>query len=236
MKIKKTILFLLSCVLIIGCLSPLQVNAKVNKNDSTNLNFKNASSDTIIGYMDGVAIRKKDVDEKTGEILLDTTSKNTVLVDIKNADEIPNINYTIQPRLIDGSQYWYQEATVKMVLVDNYRYNQTTYDLYLTVANARSMANKFDVSSTETIATFIAGLIPGMQVPSAVILVGQLKRSQVASDIRSYTDFDKQVRVRFIESSYGKFYKVIYWDGRTLDYTMSSSEKVAYTQLRLPVH
>ncbi|WP_195264106.1 hypothetical protein [Clostridium sp. 1001275B_160808_H3] len=235
MKSMKKIALLLVFCLCLNTIIPTKAYAQTMTSNLSN-DLSEISDDTIIAYIDGVPITKNDVD-KNGRILLDTSSveKNTVSIkDVVDTSKNPNENNTIQPYLIPSGTTWYQEATVKKILSVQ-GFSQETYDMYLTVGTARDMARRFDVSSIESIGTYLLGFMPGAQAPAVVLLVSQLQRSQVASDIRKYTDNGNQVRFRLIDSRYGTLYRVDYWDGSTLDYTLSANERVAYTSLRMPI-
>ncbi|WP_244834107.1 hypothetical protein [Clostridium sp. BJN0001] len=198
-------------------------NAATIKNKNTielNETKKSDSSSEVIAYLDGQAITKNDVDEN-GMITKDFS---------KSAKKSSNINKSSLMRSYSNSipntlPSRYDEVTIVKDLINVPRFSQTTIDMYLTTRHARELANKFDVSSIETIASFIFGLFPGMQVPSLELLLSQGQRSETASDIRNYTDDDEQVRLRIIHTSYGTLYRVDYWNGHELD-TSLHSEKV----------
>ena len=126
----------------------------------------------------------------------------------------------------------YREASVKKVLAAP-RFSQTTYDLYLTNSSAIQLANKFSVSSKETIITFFAGFLPHAMFPSLALFIGQCNRNSAAAKIRTHTDKGHNVKFRITHNSYTNTYNyaAFYWDGNTLDYNVVSGEKIKKTIL-----
>lgn len=198
------------------CANAKEINVLDQTNESSNIKFDKNSipDDEVIAYIEGIAITKDDIDEN-GKITanLNYVQENSLL----SENKIRATSLTIPSRLPSG----YKEACiVKKLNNKQARLSQTTTDMYLTVSNARKMATKFDVSSYESLASYVVTLFPGTTVVGLELLLSQGQRSEVASDIRSYTDNDQQVRFRVIKTSYGTLYRVDYWNGKTLDTTL----------------
>lgn len=126
----------------------------------------------------------------------------------------------------------YRQAAVKKVLAAP-RYTQTTYDVYLTKESAIQLANKLSVGSKEGIITFFAGFLPYAMFPALTVFVGQCNRNSAVEKIRAQTDKGYNVKFRIIHNSYTNTYNyaAFYWDGKTLDYSVISGEKIKETRL-----
>lgn len=247
-KISICLIFSLSILLI----SPVIINAKTNENLTkekiSKEEYDKLPLNTVIGYTDGMPFTKEQVD-KNGRVKINNTlNENKKIISIEDIkdninddgstkfiDGIPQIsNSTIMPYAILQNESWYHEASICSYLVNVPRFSQTTYDLYLTAESARKLANKFDTTNTEMIATFLASFIPYTGGASLIILLKQLNRGEIANNIRGIANYGKHIKFRIIENSYGTFYAVWEWDGSTLEYRVSNTEKIKYTQLLTP--
>lgn len=116
------------------------------------------------------------------------------------------------------------------------RFGQQTNDYYLSVSQGRELASKFDIkpwsSARNSGIAYLVGKYCSGAVGTAIglsDLMSTLQAADIGSKIRSYTDKDQRVRYRVIKSTYGTFYAVNYWDGRTLDLSVvSGKEKVEH--------
>ncbi|MEG1312642.1 MAG: hypothetical protein RSD47_11665 [Romboutsia sp.] len=223
MELLKKISLSLVLVLCVGFIGTIQANAEL-------LDYNNLSEGEILVYLDGVAITKNDISDR-GEILLDTTTSSIERV-FRDISDVTTIE-TDKNKAIAGR---YCDGTVKKILSAP-SFTQTTYDMYLTVGTARELAGKLEVGTIEAIATFIGGWLPHAFFPVTLIFANQLNRATTASNIRKFTDNNNSVRLRIVNSNVSStyLYKVDYWDGINLDYSVSAGERVVETILSKPV-
>jgi hypothetical protein len=209
-KISMGLAIALLCTMIRPTLS---ASAITNQDNQVNKN-------TIIGYIDGQAITKNDVDEN-GRITLQIGSKISPMI------VLPPSGYeSISP---------YKEATIEKTLVAP-SFSQKTQDIYLSVAHGRVAENGFATSITETAASALGGFIPYCSLGALELTLHGLMLGEVATNIRSFTDYNQQIRLRIISSGYGNFYRVDYWDGKYIDLNVTNNsttkETVTHTSYR----
>lgn len=200
MKLRKRIKKITAITLIISLLSNVIVFALEGKD-----------SNKVIAYVDGIALTKKDVNS-------DGSIKDSSLNSYK---PIRMPRAVVAGSGSGGSggillNQKYSGATVEKLLTAP-SFSQTTWDIYMSVSEGRKMASKISVGDGETVATFFAGFLPKMQIPSIIALISQMNRSSVARDIRKFTDRNLKVRLRIIKSRYGTLYRVDQWGGLYLD-------------------
>lgn len=205
---KRSISFILVLTLFITSFS---FNAGASEIDTSEL------PEDFLGYMDGVLVTKSDVNEN-GMIINEEK--------LKLMEENYNNNLSVS-RASSSTIRKGQNAFVESY-VSAPSYGQTNYHHYFTPKAGRNFASEVDTSTKETIAWFLAGLVkaPYGVVVGAAGLISGLERSELASKIRSYTNNDKSLRVTVAKSRYGTFYGVHNWNGTTVQFSFSSSEKL----------
>lgn len=205
---KRSISFILVLTLFITSFS---LNVGASKIDTSEV------PEDFLGYMDGVLVTKSDVNEN-GMIINEEK--------LQLMEENYNNNLSVS-RASNATVRKGQNAFVESY-VSAPRYGQTNYHHYFTPKAGRDFASEVDVSSKESIAWFIAGLVkaPYSIVVGSAGLIAGLQRSTLASKIRSYTDDDKSLRVTVATSGYGTFYGVHNWNGTNVQFSFSSSEEL----------
>ena len=176
--------------------------------------FYNASDDTIVCYMEGLPIRKDQVN-KYG--LVDST-----VFDMPTTRSVPSSNYVTIPR-------GYNEAIVKTTIVAP-RYSQDNTLYYLQHLHGAQLASSIETGDMQALIGLILCFVPNAQVPGFIIGLSSAYKAGVASDIRKRTDYGNAVRVNVASSSFGTFYGVFDWSGRKIEtnknYTDGTKETV----------
>lgn len=182
------------------------VSASANEIQSNNIQ--------IIGYMKGVPITVEDINEDGRVINRSKLEKIFPVKETKNSiSSISTLAYGDNLYVPIGTNVYLEKVLTTT------GFSQTTYDMYFTPTDAREYATEMTMSTAETIAWFLAGLVkaPYGTVAAVCGLLKGLYANSVASDIRSYADYDIPVFVSVVKSNYGTFYGVNEWDGRTID-------------------
>lgn len=176
--------------------------------------FEALSDDDIVCYLDGIPVMKKYVSED-GEI--DLSKIDGIAEDTHNTYATENIpsNKT-------------NAELIKKLTAD--RFVQQTNDYYLNLANSRSLAAKYTNTSWSVACTSAAGYIVDKfctgQIGTAYAvynIITSIQKADIATKIRSFTDYNKPVRFRVMKTTYGYFYAVDSWNGRTIDTTLTNS-------------
>lgn len=230
-KITKTVSLLLILALTIMSYSNLSfASDKVEIKDIESVfteEFINVTDETIVCYMEGRPIKKMDIDENgclKKEVVKEIESYNSIL-----PAATPTSNYTTIPS-------GYNNAVVCTSLSAP-RYGQTNKIYYFTRDKGAQFASNIEYSQTAQILAMAAGFIPYIG-PAVTIsfTVSALYKSSVAKNIRSRTDYGKKVRINQCTSSFGTFYGVFDWSGRTIEthknYTDGTKEVVKNLQFK----
>lgn len=224
MKISKIIAVLTLSVCMIGNLTisafvaeaaPEQTT-QINKNSDLTEKFYNAPNDTIVCYMEGVPIRKDQVNENG---LVDASA---FYARTTRGAGVPSSNYVTIPT-------GYNEAIVKTYLSAP-RYGQTNTIYYLKHLHGAQLASSIETGDTQALAGLILCFVPNAQVPGFMIGLDSAYKAGVASNIRKRTNQGNAVRVNVASSTYGVFYGVFDWSGRVIEtsknYTDGTKETV----------
>ncbi len=150
-RINRSISFILVLTLFIMSST---INVDASEIDNTNI------PKDFLGYMDGVIVTKGDVNEN-GMIINEEK--------LELMEENYNNNSSIS-RVSTSTIRKGQNAFVKSS-ISAPRYGQTNYHHYFTPTAGRNYASKVDVSSKETIAWFLAGLV---KAPYGVVIGQQV--------------------------------------------------------------
>ena len=176
--------------------------------------FYNASDDTIVCYMEGLPIRKDQVNEYG---LVDPS-----VFDIPTTRAVPSSNYVTIPN-------GYNEAIVKTTIASP-RYSQNNILYYLQYLHGAQLASSIETGDIQALISLILCFVPNAQVPGFMIGLDSAYKAGVASDIRKRTDYGNAVRVNVASSSFGTFYGVFDWSGRQIEtsknYTDGTTETV----------
>lgn len=249
-KMKKTMIFLKRGIAFCLISSMLMTNTTVlaksnnvnvinkNKEDDKNKwfnqneNFKNASDDTIVCYMDGVPIKKSQILED-GVIDLDSTY--TASAQLSSRAVIETI-YSSDSKIPKGTKNKcsinllkpYHNAIIETTIIAP-RYSQSNKKMYMTSTIGAQYASKLFGGSVATGLTFTAiGCKTKVGMAISLVYSGVSAYSQLlAGQIREYTDKGKKVKVSLARSNYGVFYGVSEWTGSVcsiIDYTPSSTQ------------
>lgn len=176
--------------------------------------FYNASDDTIVCYMEGLPIRKDQVN-KYG--LVDPSA-----FDILAIRAIPSSNYVTIPN-------GYNEAIVKTTIVAP-RYSQDNTMYYLQHLHGAQLASSIETGNIQALIGVLICFVPHSLVPGFMISLDSAYKAGIASEIRERTDYGHAVRVNVASSSFGVFYGVFDWYGRQIEtsknYTGGTTETV----------
>lgn len=191
--------------------------------------FIEASEDTVVCYMDGVPIKKAYIDEYgiiTQEALNQAKAE---LPDGYSTKTTPTAVYVTIPS-------GYNNAAVRTLLAAP-RYSQTNTLYYFTKDNANIYAMSFDTSTAAAFAGWISGFIPKIGPAIALTFtVAATSRAEIATKIRNLTNANKNVRINCASSSFGTFYGVFEWSGRSIEthkiYSDGTTETVTNLQYR----
>lgn len=190
--------------------------------ENMNSNFQNAPDDTIVCYMDGIPIRKADVNE-FGVVKKDLRSaqKNTTQMITRQSASSDIIYYsaryspiplgtTSRCTLVMDS---YNDAIISTTITAP-RYSQTNVKLYLSPLSGAQFASSIENGWISNTVFTLAGFLPKVG-PLIVVFwwASSLYNAGICSDIRSYTDYGNSVRINRATSNYGTFYGVFEWDG-----------------------
>lgn len=175
--------------------------------------FYDASDDTIVCYMEGVPIRKDQVNEYG---LVDPSA-----FDIPTTRGVPSSNYVTIPN-------GYNEAIVKTTIAaPRYSQNNTLY--YLQHLHGAQLASSIETGDTQALIGLILCFVPNAQVPGFMIGLDSAYKAGVASDIRDRTDYGNAVRINVASSSFGVFYGVFDWSGRQIETSKNYSDGTTET-------
>lgn len=213
---KRKMSFLL--ILLMLCNTSI-VNAKEDvygrvHHNNTNLTeeFYNATDDTIVCYMDGVAITKSQVDENG---MVDLEQKNyskaqnySLNNGLTRAAKQSTIFYATDSIPL-GITYPcslfvapYNNAVIKTTITAP-RYSQENVKMYLSSSEAAKFASTLDTTTGSTVLFTAAGFIPKVgPVITIAFAVASIRNAEVASKIRSYTNYGKRVRVNVATSNF----------------------------------
>ncbi len=189
-----------------------------------------AADDTIVCYMDGVPIKKAYINEYgvvTQESL--EQAKAEYEGEIRMTRATPTSVYMTLPT-------WANNAIVKTSLAAP-RYGQTNIYYYFTKDNANIYAMSLDTGSTEGLLALLGGFIPKVGPVIAIMFtVSSLSKGEIATKIRNLTNANKKVRINCATSSFGTFYGVFEWTGRTIEthkiYDSGTTETVTNLQFK----
>lgn len=183
--------------------------------------FYEATDDTIICYMNGYPIRKKDVDS-TGVVLSSVIEKieseqsvaTYDLTSIESEQSVSTYAATANTRTIPTG---YNNAIIQTTLTAP-RYQQITKTYYFTSTNGAKFATGLEAKAWEQIVATVAGYIPFIgDAINILFTASSLYKSSVASQIRERTDDGKKVHINEASSSYGTFYGVFDWNNRVIE-------------------
>lgn len=202
---------------------PINTEEIVKKKFAFTDKFIRATDDTIVCYMDGVPIQKKEIDND-GFIIQDTINK----IDKLNSSSV-GIQSTpiINTRTIPSG---YNNAIIRSVLTaPSYSQKNTIY--YFTTNRGAQFASNLEVGAAASLIAMATGFIPYVgPVITISFTFSTLYKSSVASQIRKRTNVGKKVRINECSSGYGTFYGVFDWTGRKIEthrnYTSGTSEKL----------
>lgn len=189
---------------------------KINENAYLTEKFYNASNDTIVCYMEGVPIRKDQVNE------YGFVDESTFVAKMKRGAGVPSSNYVTIPS-------GYNEAIVKTYLSAP-RYGQTNTIYYLKHLHGAQLASSIETGDAQALIGLILCFVPNAQVPGFMIGLDAAHKAGVASNIRKRTNQGSAVRVNVASSTFGVFYGVFDWSGRVIEtsknYTDGTKETV----------
>ncbi len=226
MKNFKKIMALVMAICVFST-STTGVNAKINEYNSLDVKesnvsnltdeFYQASDDTIVCYMDGIAIKKSQVDAN-GLINFDALNASSISASgpIVYATTTFSATQTIPtgityPCSLNVSPY--SNAIIKTTIVAP-GYSQNNTKLYLSNLQGAQFASSIETPAGTTIVLTALGFIPivGPAITISFTILA-LRNAEVAGQIRSYTNYGKKVRINVATSSYGTFYGVSEWTG-----------------------
>lgn len=231
--IRRKICLLLCVCLTFSAINVSTVEAKVNQKGTTKVcEFEKADDDTIICYMDGIPIKKSQVD-KDGFVDLDARANSMSKGRMKLADTylvekaIKGAKTSIKKYKDTGkiplkttkqcSLYLtrYQNAIIKTSITAP-RYSQNNTKIYLTTKQGAKFASKIETGYAENTIFTALGFVPkiGPTITIAYWVFASYK-SSVVSQIRKYIDRGKKVRINVAISPYGTFCGVSEWKGKT---------------------
>lgn len=183
-------------------------------------NFRKASDDTIVCYMDGYPIRKRDIDDNH-------CVKKQIINNIVSASK--NITYGVQPMSSTTTKSSglptkkvsipkkYNNAIIQST-IGAPRYSQTNKTYYFTKTRGIQYANNLEYKVSAQLIALVTGFTPKVGAAIAISFTfSSLYKSSVASDIRKRTDKNKKVRINEASSSFGTFYGVFDWSGRKIE-------------------
>lgn len=234
--IKKMLVIYGMVIAIIANIIPVKANAK---NTDVNRNFEEASDNIVVCYYMGYPIKKNQIDKNRcikesvvssiEKEISDTNDEKQWDIDIWCSSDELNKGVIFKNSVFkEGSKKkktvltipkGYRQAIVK-VQTSAPRFSQTVTYMYFTKSNANKFANGITYNNKETVAACIAGFIPhvGAIITIACTIDG-LRKSEVSSRIREYTDAGYKVKVTKIDTTgYGHYYAVSKWTGRRISY------------------
>ncbi|WP_195941010.1 hypothetical protein [Romboutsia sp. 1001713B170131_170501_G6] len=181
--------------------------ASDNTNNFTK-EFINASDDTIVCYMEGVPVKKSQIDENG---VINEKTMNEIEQIVEN--EVSTYA-TSNTRVIPSG---YNQAIVRTSLSAP-GYGQTNTQYYYTYQNGAKFASGVEQKAWTTIKGTALGFVPKIG-PAATILftADSLYKASVAGKIRNYTNSGKKVKITEAKSRYGTFYGVFAWTNRTIE-------------------
>ncbi len=207
-------LFLLSSTLINSI--PVYANTKSNSND-------------VIAIVDGISITKNDVDEN-GLI------KNEVIEQNDKTNNFKKFKRYSTPSTMNLSKGSTNALVIKTQSAPRF-YQQVDY-YYLNAKNATTFAYKLTGSSStnSAIVNFLIGALISFKTSnpwvgltySAVTLIPTLRNNAVRDKILNYSNKGYPVEVRVIKNSYGTYYYVGKWNGKTINIQQSSDTKLRF--------
>lgn len=175
--------------------------------------FLNASDDTIVCYMEGFPITKRDINEK-GII------KQTVMDEVENYrdNEISTFSTKSHTRTIPSG---YNQAIVRTKLSvkgSGPAYGQTNTQYYFTHLNGAKFASGVEQKVWKSIVGTVTGFVKMIGSTATILFTADaLYKSSVAGKIRSYTNNGKKVKITEAKSRYGTFYGVFSWTNRIIE-------------------
>jgi len=190
------------------------VEAIIDTTNADNLTeeFYNASEDTIVCYMDGVAICKEDVDEN-GMIKQEVMD----VINIRNGLSISTFSTSTPVKNYKSIPSKYNNAIVSTTITAP-RYEQKNTIYYLTAQKGAVFASNLEVGAAASLIAMAAGFIPYVgPVITITFTFSSLYTSSVASQVRSLTNYTKKVRINQASSGYGTFYGVSEWTGLSIE-------------------
>lgn len=237
----KKIISVCCALMICGCfLCNLMVNAceeSVSQNKACkNLTdeFYSASDDTIVCYMDGIAIKKSDVDEngvvkkavtsKINKVTANTlkslysvkSSSNSVITFYSTALNSIPMGITYRCNL---NVYPYKNCIVS-THISAPRYGQNNKKLYLSRENAIEYEKGIRTNSAAELISWCSGFLsfipvvgPFVTMATQMYALPAAARNQLSFDILDITNSGKDVRINTCSSPYGNFTAAFEWNG-----------------------
>lgn len=171
-----------------------------------NEEFYKAPDDTVVFYYDSIPIKKSQIFEKDGQYFINMGQLNKISLQSSG----PQWNTVTIPSR-------YNEAIVKTHLTAP-QFSQVTIKSYLNSQNGAKFASSVETGNAYALAGLFGGFIPVVgPVIAITFTINGLYKAEVAKKIRSHTNNGYKVEIREVTSSYGTFYSVFRWTGRTIE-------------------
>ena len=223
---KRQISIIIILVLLVATFSPFSYanSHPLKKNDPINTlktfvftpneSFDSTTDDTVIAYLDGLAITKEHM------LKYATPKENSTYT--MNASDFANIqsaNENVSDHATTAQTFSYPVpigiSNVRIDVVTTApQFGQTVRHLFLSSNKGAQLASKIEVSPIENIISFLSAFIP--KIGAAITttwFIHNMYRAEVAGKIRSFTDYGKKIEFRDIVTTYGSFYAVFEWAG-----------------------
>jgi len=172
--------------------------------------FDNADADTIVAIVDGVPITKRDVVGKE-KITVTKAADKYVMRSLPDVHRLPSS--------ADNAN------VVKSLSAP--RFSQVTTYMYLSSDKGHAMASDLDFDIKKDGIWFLAGFIPKVgPVITISAFFNTWRNANIASEIRSHADQGDSCLVKDIETSYGNFTAVHWWDGTYVDLSEQTYESL----------